>query len=147
MGIFEDLLLNARSAVDHVGRKAENVIDASKLRLAAADLKSELSQKYQLLGRVVCEESETGKDFSKAKNELVEKIKELKEHLEEINALIEKSRLRIRCTSCGAYNSKGAVFCNKCGEKLVTETDNAEHLSPDDVIDFTEDNFEDDDLL
>ena len=147
MGIFEDLLLNARSAVDHVGRKAENVIDASKLRLAAADLKSELSQKYLLLGRVVCEESVTGKDYSKAKNELVEKIKELKEHLEEINALIEKSRLRIRCTSCGAYNSKGAVFCNKCGEKLVTEMDNAEHLSPDDVIDFTEDNFEDDDLL
>ena len=147
MGIFEDLLLNARSAVDHVGRKAETVIDASKLRLAAADLKSELAQKYQLLGRVVCEEKESDKDFSKSKDELIEKIKELKAHLEEVNTLIEKSKLRIKCSSCGAYNSKGAVFCNKCGEKLVVESDSAEHLSPDDVIDFTEDNFEDDDLL
>ena len=33
MGIFEDVLLNARAAVDTVGQKAGKVIDISKLFL------------------------------------------------------------------------------------------------------------------
>ena len=147
MGIFEDILLNARAAVDCVGRKAGNVIDISKLKLAAADLRSELVQKYQILGRIVYEEQTSEKNYDKTKQELIEKIKELKIHLESVNDLIESTKHRIKCSSCGSYNAKGAVFCSKCGEKLETEESTAEHMSPDDVIDFTEDNFEDDDLL
>ena len=51
MGIFEDVLLNARSAVDTVGKRASKVIDMSKLTLSAADIKSKLSKKYEILGR------------------------------------------------------------------------------------------------
>lgn len=145
MGIIEDVLLNARSAVDTVGKKAGKVIDISKLRLASADLKSEISQKYQILGRVVFEESVTGKDYTKNKTELIEKIKELKSQLESVNDMIAKAAQKTKCTICGAYNAKGAVFCSKCGEKLDEESE--EHVLTDDMIDFTEDNFEDDDLL
>lgn len=147
MGIFEDVILNARSAVDTVGKKAGKVIDASKLRIAAADIKSEIAQKYNILGRIAYEESTTDKTFEKSKKELIEKITELKTQLDSVNDMLEKARQRHKCANCGAYNSKGAVFCNKCGEKLNVPEDSAEHLSPDDVIDFTEDNFEDDDLL
>jgi ribosomal protein L40E len=145
MSILEDVLLNARTAVDTVGKKAGQVIDVSKLRIAAADLKSDISRKYQILGRVAYEEAITGKDYSANKAELIEKIGELKGELESVMELIASSGNKIKCTSCGAYNSKKAVFCNKCGEKLDTSED--EHMPTDDMIDFTEDNFEDDDLL
>ncbi len=147
MGIFEDVLLNAKAVVGTVGKKAGEVVDISKLKLAAADLKSELSQKYQLLGRITFEEMTTGKDYSKNKEEIAGKIRELKEHLESVNDMIAVSKKKIKCGFCGAYNSKGAVFCNNCGEKLVNDSEDQDHMSPDDVIDFTEDNFADDDLL
>lgn len=147
MGIFEDVVLNAKAVVDSVGKKAGEVVDISKLKLAAADLKSEISQKYQILGRIAFEEISTGKDYSKNKEEIVEKIKELKIHLESVNDMIASSKQKVKCNVCGSYNSKGAVFCNTCGEKLVSENTESEHMSPDDVIDFTEDNFADDDLL
>lgn len=145
MGIIEDVLLNARTAVDTVGKKAGQVIDVSKLRLASADLRSEISRKYQILGRVVFEEAATGKDYTKNKEELIESITELKGELESVTEMIAKSSQKVKCEVCGSYNSKNAVFCNKCGEKLSAEED--EHMDTDDMIDFTEDNFEDDDLF
>ena len=46
MGIFEDVLLNTKTAVNSIGKKANRVIDVSKLNLAASDIKGELSVSY-----------------------------------------------------------------------------------------------------
>ena len=138
MGIFEDVMLNAKTVVGTVGKKAGEIVDVSKLKLAAADLKGEISQKYQFLGRLAFEEMTTGKDYSKNKEEIADKIKELKAHLESINDMIAASKKKIKCECCGAYNAKGAVFCNNCGEKLLNNQDETDHMSPDDVIDFAE---------
>ena len=113
MGIFEDVLLNARSAVDAVGKTAGKVIDISKLKLAAADLKSEITRKYQILGRVVYEESAAGKDYAKNKAELIEKITKLKTQLDSVNDLIAKGTNKKKCGSCGTYNPKNSQFCSK----------------------------------
>ena len=145
MGIFEDVLLNARSAVDAVGKTAGKVIDISKLKLAAADLKSEITRKYQILGRVAYEEGISGKDYTKNKTELIEKITELKNQLNSVNDLLADASNKKKCASCGAYNSKNAQFCNKCGERLAEDEDDG--TLTDDMKDFTEDNFEDDELL
>ena len=37
MGLFEDVVVNAKSAVDVVGKKASKIVDVSKLRISAAD--------------------------------------------------------------------------------------------------------------
>ncbi len=144
MGILEDVVLNARSAVDSVSKKAGKVLDMSKLAIAAADIKTEISRKYEILGRVVYEENTTDKDYRKSIRELIDKITELKAQLEEVNATIENAKQKIKCPACDAFNAKGSVFCNKCGEKLPTAEKN--DISPDDMIDFAEDNFEDDDI-
>lgn len=146
MSIIEDVLLNARSAVDTVGKKAGKVIDVSKLKFAAVDLKNDISHKYQVLGRIAFEEATIGGDYSDTKEELIDNIVELKAQLDTVNEMLQKSKQKIKCSSCGSYNSKGAVFCNKCGERLSSGSED-DQMSPDEVIDFTEDNFEDDDLL
>lgn len=144
MSILEDVLLNAKTAVDAVGKKAGSVIDMSKLTIAAADLKSEINKKYEILGRVTFESKTTGKSYNKSIGELVEKIKELNAQLESVNEMIENKKKKIKCPSCGMFNVKGAVFCNKCGEKLPRSE--ADEMSPDDVVDFTEDNFDDEEM-
>ncbi len=146
MSILEDVLLNARSAVDSVGKKAGKVIDMSKLIMAAADIKAELSKKYEILGRVTFEAQTKGKDYSKSVAEIVEKISQLQAELASVNEMIANSKNRPKCTNCGSYNAKGAVFCNKCGAKLVLKPLDEEKITEEDIVDFTEDNFEDDDM-
>lgn len=149
MGILEDLLLNARTAVDAVGKKAGKVIDVSKLNLAAADLKSEISRKCEILGRVIYEAKTTGKNYDKTIDELVEKIKELNSQLDSVNDVIANSKQKQKCSVCGTYNAKGAVFCNKCGEKLATKTDDdvsSDTTSSAENIDFSEDSFDDEEI-
>lgn len=145
MGIFEDVLLNARTAVDTVGKKAGKVIDISKLKIAAADIRSEISRKYEILGRISYEEAVNGTGYEKNKEDVIKKIKELKEQLETVNEMIAGARQKIKCSSCGEYNIKGAVFCNKCGEKLSPKKVEKEEFAPEDALDFEEDNFADDD--
>lgn len=148
MGIFEDVLLNTKTAVNSIGKKANRVIDVSKLNLAASDIKGELSQKYEILGRITYEEAAAGKDYKKSREEIIKKISELKEQLENINEMIAAAKEKIKCQSCGTYNVKGALFCNKCGEKLDGQEnvqDEEKEISPEDAADFAEDNFADDD--
>ncbi len=147
MSIFEDAMFNARTAMDSVGKKAGKVRDISKLRLAQSDIKGELSQKYMILGRISYEEQVNGRDLSKSREELIAIITELRNHLQTIGELIEEAKDNVKCRNCGTYNPKNALFCNKCGEKFERPVSDIESMSPDDVIDFTEDNFEDDDLL
>lgn len=149
MGILEDLLLNARTAVDAVGKKAGKVIDVSKLTLAAADLKSEISRKCEILGRIIYEAKTTGKNYDKTIDELVEKIKELNSQLDSVNEVIANSKQKQKCPVCGTYNAKGAVFCNKCGEKLAVKADDDESSDTTSYgvnVDFTDDSFDDEEI-
>ena len=147
MGILEDVLLNARTAVDTVGKKAGKVIDMSKLTLSAADIKSELSKKYEMIGRITFEAQTTNKDYSKSVADIVAKIINLKAELESVNEAIADGKSKSKCSNCGSYNDKGAIFCNKCGAKIVVKGVNAdEEVAEEDAVDLVEDNLDDDDM-
>ena len=147
MGILEDVLLNARTSLDTVGKKVGKVIDMSKLTLSAADIKSELSKKYEMLGRITFEAQTTEKDYSKSIADIVAKIINLKAELESVNEAIADGKSKSKCSKCGSYNDKGAIFCNKCGTKIVVKDVNAdEEVAEEDAVDLVEDNLDDDDM-
>ena len=137
MSIMEDVLLNAKSAVDTVGKKAGNVIDKSKLRLALLDIRTELSKKYRMLGKVCYAAQTTGKNYDKNIEKLVAAITELNNQLAKINDMIAKSEKKTKCAVCGTYNNHGAVFCSKCGTK-IEQTPNDEDISQDELLGFAE---------
>ena len=146
MSIIDDVLLNAKSAADSVGKKAGKVIDRSKLRLAALDVRSELSRKYRMLGKVCYEADRTGKDYSKGIKQLEDNISELIEQLERINELLASSEKKIKCYGCGTYNVKGAVFCSKCGVRLSeAKPQDEDEYSQEELLDFAEEIMEEDD--
>ncbi len=143
MSIMEDVLLNAKSAVDTVGKKAGNVFDKSKLRLASLDIRTELSKKYRILGRVCYEAQTTGKNYDKNIEKLVAAITELNSELARINEMIAKSEKKVKCTSCGTYNTRGAVFCSKCGTKLEQNVSEEEY-SEEELLGFAEEIMDED---
>ena len=60
MGILEDVVVNAKSAVNAVGKKAGIMVDISKLRISAADLNREIAERYESLGSIVYDSQKTG---------------------------------------------------------------------------------------
>lgn len=122
MGIIDDMIINAKSAADAVGRKAEQLVDYSKIKMSISDITNELNKKYKELGLFVY-----NSEINKSKNEelykaKIDKIKDLNEQLDATNQLLMEAKNKKRCSSCGQINDKDYFFCYKCGAKLPEDS-------------------------
>lgn len=126
MSIFEDVLVNAKSAANVVGKKAGQLVDVSKLRISAADLNNELSKRFETLGRVVYNAQKNGTDASEAMQENMAAIEDLYEQLDAINQQLTALRNKSLCKQCGAENPQDALYCNYCGARLTPPEEAAE---------------------
>lgn len=121
MGLFEDVVLNAKTAVNAVGKKAGQFVDASKLRLNAASLSNEISKRFEALGRIVYDSQKKGENTDSLVAECISSIDDLYHELDAVNDQIAASRSQVVCRMCGEENPANAVYCCKCGHKLQEE--------------------------
>ncbi len=118
MGVFEDVILNAKTAVNAVGKKAGEMVDISKLRLSATEITREISNQFEEIGRMIYEakKAETNPDESIAAKTAV--IDELYEQLDAVHDKLDELKKSVKCETCGTRCAKGTVYCPKCGVKL-----------------------------
>jgi len=121
MGILEDVVINAKTAANVVGKKAGEFVDVSKLRINAADLNNEINKKFQALGRLVYSEKKEKGETQALQNECVDAIADLYEQLDAINAQLVAMRHRKVCQNCKKENPQEAVYCSACGTLLDKE--------------------------
>lgn len=119
MGILDDAVVNAKAAATAVGKKAENIIDVSKLKLTETGIKNNVDKKMQALGCLVYKLEKEGALSSSAIAELYNEITELNEQLEATRSLIAKTKNKILCSSCGAEIDNDVAFCCRCGSKVT----------------------------
>jgi ribosomal protein L37AE/L43A len=119
MGVLDDVIVNAKSAADAVGKKASKLVDISKLRISEANIRNDLAKQYESLGREVYEAQKAGSDFSAAVSSGSAAIDSLKEQLNAICEQLAAAREKMVCPECGHENEQGAVFCSKCGHSLT----------------------------
>lgn len=121
MGLFDDVVINAKSAAEAVGKKAGQLVDASKLRFSVAELNAELSKRYEALGQYVfenCREALTGDP--ELAGRMVE-IDELKiQHAALTKELTDKQN-KLVCPTCGKQSANTVRFCSNCGTQLVSD--------------------------
>ncbi len=138
MSMIDDVWVNAKSAAESVGKKAGKVLDRSKLRLAIMDVKAELSKQYRVLGKLCYEAYKTGKDYTTGRQSLLEHIAELNKQLDALRDMLANSEKKVKCSSCGTYNPPKALFCSKCGARLIVKSSGEEDLSQQELLDFAE---------
>lgn len=129
MGLFEDVVVNARSAANVVGKKAGQLVDISKLRLSAADVEREISGRLEALGRQVYDAKKTGIDSQALIDESISCIDELYEQLDVINDELALARNKVICPKCGSTNPQGFTYCGCCGAKIINEEPEEEPAS------------------
>lgn len=131
MGMFDDVVVNAKAAANAFSKKAGNMFDISKLKFNASSIRGEINKKCQELGEIVYE-SKSGKEISQQVIDAkVEEIKNLKSDLAAINELLAAAKNLIICPACSAVIAKDSAFCNKCGIKI--EHTEESHQSSDDA--------------
>ena len=121
MGILDDVVINAKSAAEAVGKKAGQIVDVSKLRINVAELNAEISKRYEALGEYVYE---TCREQLAEDAEAVGKMAELDELVNQRNALTKElvdKQNKVVCPTCGKQSPSTALYCSNCGTKLTGE--------------------------
>ncbi len=135
MGVFEDILVKARGAVDALGEKAGQFVDVSKLNIKHAELKADLKKEFESLGKMIynCEKNHI--DSASECSNFISRIDGIYTQIKELKDQIATMKNKIICKSCNTFNSTGASFCSKCGKSLS----DADKLDvKDDFADFDE---------
>lgn len=121
MGILDDVVVNAKSAAETVGKTASMLVDVSKLRINLSELNGEISKRKQLLGEYVydnCHDTSLG-DVELAGK--IAEIDELMERVQSINKMLLEKQNKAVCPVCGKMSIATAYFCSNCGAKLEKE--------------------------
>lgn len=118
MSLFDDIVVNAKSAANTVGKKAGQLKDYSKLKYSESGIKSEIAKKKLSLGSYVYDCTKTGDINQEKMQSIVDEITELEENLQITREMIMVAKNKIICSECKAENDKDSVFCCKCGQKL-----------------------------
>ncbi len=118
MSLFDDIVVNAKSAANTVGKKAGQLKDYSKLKYSESGIKSEISKKKLALGEYVYICTKTGEVDQKKMQAMVNEITELEENLQITREMIISAKNKVICKQCKTENEKDFVFCCKCGQKL-----------------------------
>ena len=118
MGIFDDVVINAKSAVNVVGKKAEQLVDLSKLKYAESGIHHEIEEKLRDLGGFVYESTIAGETDAKLLEKKIEQLTGLSQQLEMTREMLAAAKNKKCCKACGSINDKEAFICHKCGAKL-----------------------------
>ena len=120
-GFFDDIVVNAKSAANTVGKKANQIKDYSKLKYSESGIKSEIAKKKQELGNYIYNCSKMGDIDKIVMQGFVAEIDELEENLQITREMLTVAKNKVTCKYCKAENDREFVFCCKCGSKLDKE--------------------------
>lgn len=118
MGVIDDVMVNAKAAIDDFGKKATDIADSSILAINANTIKNQLEKKYMELGKAYFENVSAGIHNDDEIDDVVDEIEVL---LEQLNAVREKRadlRKQKICPNCKQTLPRNSSFCNKCGAHI-----------------------------
>ena len=107
MGILDDVVINAKSAAQTVGKMAGQFVDMSKLRINLSEL-----------GQFIYEAKKAGSADEAELEEKVAGIDDLYTQLTAVSAQLSALQNKVTCPCCGKQMEMEATFCSHCGMKL-----------------------------
>ena len=147
MSFFEDVINTTKSAAATAGKKTDEAVRFTKLKIKESQTTGDIKAHFEKLGQMAYEMQKSENPDSNLFDAEVEEIDKLYEKLSEINLLLDDLRQEVTCTECGAKTKSDNSFCPKCGAKLpeksVPKEDEEVILSEDVVAQPEEDKKKD----
>ena len=118
---FSSLLDKAISVANVAGKKTEEVVETSKLKLQEVALNADLEDCYEKIGSLVFRSRTAGVDNEEQIAELIAQAQELVSQLTELKLKRAEIKKVKKCPNCGASCEIDSHFCSRCGMVLSEE--------------------------
>ncbi len=118
MSFFDELLSTTKNVASTAGKKGDDAVKFSKLKLKVAQINSEIKDKYTKLGEMIYSMAKADEKHTEEFDLMVEEIDALYVKLAETKAALDELRQLVACPGCGAKTKNENCFCPKCGTKL-----------------------------
>jgi len=115
MNDFNAILGKVKNWANAAGKKTEEVVEASKLKLQIVSLNGEISKAYEELGTMVYHAAKNNEPVGEEMDSVMEKIDELLEKLAALEGKVGEIKKVRTCGNCGATCPADAQFCSRCG--------------------------------
>lgn len=118
MGFLEDVISTGKNVVSTAGKKTDEAVKMSKLKIKQTQVNGEIRDKYVKLGELIYRMKKSGEQDNAAFDEAVAGIDESYAQLDEIAKQLDELKNQVTCPGCGAKTKDENLFCPKCGAKL-----------------------------
>lgn len=145
MSFFDEVFSKAKDVTKAAGKKTDNLVKISKLKMQCATINSNIKATYEKLGNIVYGMIKSDNENQTVLLGVVSEIDELYKQLERTTKKLEKLRKIYSCPRCDEKNKATAVYCAKCGKRLVV-TDSYEDNDMYAGVDIDDDGIDDDDI-
>ena len=126
MGILDDVVVNAKTAAQTVGKMTGQFEDMSKLRINLSVLNGEINRRYQELGQFIYEAKKAGTADETELDEKIAGLDDLYAQFTAVSAQLAALQNKVTCPCCGKQMEIDATFCSHCGMKLTKDEAPAE---------------------
>lgn len=135
MGFLDDLISTTKSVAATAGKKTDEAVKVSKLKIKRSQIGGEIKTKNEKLGAMMYQMAKSGEKDNEAFDAAVAELDACYEKLAEVNNQLDELSGNVTCTKCGAKTKNDNSYCPKCGTKLpvveaapaeATEEENAE---------------------
>ena len=118
MDTFDNAAKTVKDIAETAGKKGEELLKISKLKIKETQIKRDISSKLEKLGKMYYELIKIGEENHLVLKEIITEIDELRAELKEVREEIGDIKGTVACPVCKASNPCDADYCAKCGEKI-----------------------------
>lgn len=118
MGLFNDILENAKAVMTDFGEKANDVYDVTKLNALKCRIKSDIDKAHKALGERYYTLAKDSKLDTADLSAEIKVLDELYAQYDAVKKQIDDIKKLKRCKVCGNTQTTDKPFCADCGAKL-----------------------------
>ena len=119
---MERIISEIKNTADKVAKKSGELVELSKAKLNIANIKTDISSNYKILGEMIYIAQRDKTEVNPEKlDEIISKIDALYERLAEFNEIANGLMNKKLCPDCRKANEDDAVFCSKCGYRFADD--------------------------
>ena len=138
MSFLDDVISTGKNVVSAAGKKTDEAVRFSKLKIKESQLNSDIKSKFEKLGALIYEMAKSGEKDNEQFDAFIAELDGCYAELEGIGRQLDELRSEVTCPGCGAKCKDDNAYCSKCGAKLP-ERPAAETAEEESKVDETKD--------
>ena len=115
---FDSAINAAKDIAQTAGKKAEQLIEISKVKIQITQINGSIAKTYEKLGSGVYNMKKADYMDESLITSLVSQIDDLIAEREAAKAKLAELKEMVICPECGARNPKNVPYCSYCGNKI-----------------------------